>query len=143
MEMTKLKGLLDNFFELESQIHRAFGYKEDWVKIPLSDHRDCEWALAQEEDGSGEIIMEYEHNGLTEDNVRLGQCVSYRIYTQRFLPRWVYETKEFTLISVATGVDGNHYIAVYDNKKRITDPAIVEAAKKSTQELIAAARRSH
>lgn len=41
-------------------------------------------------------------------------------YTDKgFLPKWVYEGLEFTMVVVDTHIDGNKFLAVYDNKKRV------------------------
>jgi len=107
------------FFEAERNIHRYFGYVEDWVKIPLADYRDMYWILNQESNGSGEVLY-YEHK-LTQDVLDAGDYYASEIYTQRFLPKWVYETNDYTLISMNPGVDGNKYLGIFDNKKRNTN----------------------
>ena len=46
--------LFDEFFSLEESIHKYFGYKEDWVKIPLKDQRNDFWILI---DGSSLTVV--------------------------------------------------------------------------------------
>jgi hypothetical protein len=41
------------------------------------------------------------------------------IYTQRFLPKWVYRGAEYTMVCVDTRTDGNKFLMVFDNKKEI------------------------
>jgi len=41
------------------------------------------------------------------------------IYQQRFLPKYIYEGLEYTMISVDTQTDGNKFLAVFDNKKKV------------------------
>jgi hypothetical protein len=125
----------NQFFDVENQIHEYFNYGEDWVKIPLVDHREDEWLLLPNEDGGGEVALQYNEGGLTEEDARSGNYTSFRVYTQRFLPKWVYETEDFTLISVATGVDGNRYLALFDNQKRVTSPAIIKAIQDYCDEM--------
>lgn len=91
------KSLIDQFFEFEKRIHDLFGYQEDWVKIPLADERHNYWMLVQDEDGGGDCV--YYHEPLTPQPIRDGAIYAGPIYTQRFLKRWVYRTKQHTLVS--------------------------------------------
>ena len=36
---------LDEYFKLQKEIYDYFGYKEDWVVIPIDDTRHCYWIL--------------------------------------------------------------------------------------------------
>lgn len=42
---------------------------------------------------------------------------SNEIYTQRFLPKWVYRTPEVTMICVDTHCDGNQFLQLFDSTK--------------------------
>jgi hypothetical protein len=107
----------EKFFASEIAIHKYFGYKEDWVQIPLADHRDYYWLLHQETSGNGEVL--YSREPLTVEVLNLGRAYfSAQIYTQRFLPLWVYETDDFTLISMDPRTDGNRFLGIFDNKKK-------------------------
>jgi len=112
--------VFDTFFQYEEEIHEYFGYKEDWVKIPLVDFRDQHWALDQYEDGSGYII--HHEEPLTEERITSLDFYSAEIYTQRFLPKWVYKAADYTLISMNPGVDGNKYLGIFDNTKKVEAP---------------------
>ena len=48
-----------------------------------------------------------------------GDYYQNEIYTQRFLPKWVYRGKEYTMICVDTRTDGNTFLQVFDNSKEI------------------------
>lgn len=48
-----------------------------------------------------------------------GDYYEHEIYTQRFLPKWVYRGEDYTMICVDTRVDGNKFLQVFDNKKEI------------------------
>lgn len=62
---------------------------------------------------------------LTEEVINSGKtCYSGIIFTQRFLPRWVYRAVGFTMISVDTQCDGNKYLMVFDNSKEQNDEAL-------------------
>lgn len=109
-------------------IHDYFGYKEDWVTIPLEDLTDQHWFLTG--DGSGgpnSAHLVYSAEPLTKEVVRAGRKIySGPVYTQRFLPRWVYRTERYTLVSYDTRTDGNKYLAVLDNARECHDPTVVE-----------------
>ena len=109
--------MVDEFFGLEKKIHEYFGYNESWVVLPLVDHREYYWRLDGEEMG-GEVI--YHENPLTDDILAKGHEYAASVYTQRFLPKWVYRTEEYTLICMDTHVDDNKYLGVFDNSKEMT-----------------------
>ena len=116
MEPTKL---LDQFFNLEEEIHKFFKYKEDWKKIPIVDQRKYYWHLAQVEDGSGEVT--FHEQPFTKEILGTGHYYQNTIYTQRFLPKWVYRTKHYTMICEDTHTDGNQWLGIYDNAKEVKE----------------------
>lgn len=109
--------LLDDYNKTRNEIFEYFGYKEDWVVIPLEDGREYHWCL----DGTGpgtlhyadtlEMLVEEKDNYYTAD-----------IYTQRFLPKWVYRAKDYTMVAVDTRCDGNKFLIVLDNTKEYIRP---------------------
>ncbi len=117
----------DEYNHLLQEIHDYFGYKEDWVTIPIQDYRNMYWCLDQEgkqpgswdyyEQGGGRVM--YFEEPLTPENVEAGSIYSASIYTQRFLRKWVYRGEDFTMISIDTHTDGNKCLAIFDNKKEI------------------------
>lgn len=130
--MTSLSDKLDEYFALVKEIHDEFGYKEDWVVIPLDDQRGSYWQLSGE--GRGHEVTW----ATTPDDLRLwldaeasddpdawkalpeGLDVwSAEIYTQRFLPKWVYRTDELTMVCVDTHTDGNKFLMIFDNAKEV------------------------
>ena len=102
--------ILDDYFELQNKIHEYFGYVEDWCAIPLDDSREYFWRL--EGDGPGEVLF-----SLNEDLTDEDDLYSNQIYTQRFLPKWVYRGEDYTMVVVDTQVDGNKFLQIFDNKK--------------------------
>ena len=102
---------------LEQQIHDYFGYVEDWVKIPIDDCREYYWHLSGEGHG--------DHVSFAKDKASFksqeGDFYQNDIYTQRFLPKWVYRGHEYTMICVDTCTDGNKFLAIYDNKKELKE----------------------
>lgn len=107
--------LLDEYFELQQKIFDYFGYVEDWVCIPIDDRREMYWILDQSESGRGEVT--YHETPLSRQDVEDGNCYSNSIYTQRFLPKWVYRGKDYTMICVDTHTDGNKFLAIFSNDK--------------------------
>ena len=110
--------LLNKYFELQKEIYDYFGYKEDWVVIPIEDAREYYWVLNQDKNGSGEVRFADTKEDLTSDDGD-GNTYSNTIYTQRFLKKWVYRGKDYTMICVDTHTDGNKFLQIFDNKKEI------------------------
>lgn len=107
--------MLKEYFELEKKIHEYFGYKEDWVTIPLADYTDQYWHLTGE--GRGDEVMYAENR---EDlNDEDGNYYGGPIYTQRFLNKWVYRTDDYTMVCYDAQTDGNKYLAIFDNSKEV------------------------
>lgn len=114
--MSDLPALVKIYQGSLQRIHDYFGYVEDWVRIPLDFRLEMYWALHQNEDGTGEVA--YCEKKDQVENLS-GDQYQDAIYTQHFLPKWVYEAEEYTLICVNPRVDGNRYLAIYDNTKRV------------------------
>ena len=110
-----MKKLLGSYFKLQREIHSYFGYQEDWVTIPLDDATEYYWALSENEQGGGEV--KYHETLLTKDFIEGGGHYSAKIYTQRFLPKWVYRAEDYTLVCADTQVDGNKFLMIFDNAK--------------------------
>jgi len=104
---------LDAYNESIKAIHEYFGYKEDWVVIPIDDGTDYYWRLNLNEDGGGTVDF-----GETTEEI---ETYSNEIYTQRFLKKWVYRGKDFTMICVDTQMDGNKFLQIFDNSKEIKE----------------------
>ncbi len=104
--------LLDEYFEIQKRIYAHFGYVEDWVKIPLDDATAYFWRC----DGVTVDFAETE----AELNSQDGEYYANEVYTQRFLPKWVYEAEagDYTMICVDTQTDGNKFLQIFDNAKR-------------------------
>lgn len=111
--------LLDEYFAKEKEIHDYFGYKEDWVKIPLNDSTMYYWHLIGDgSEGYGKAKIIFQEEPLTAEQVADGDATySSLVYPQRFLPKWVYRTKDYTLICEDTRTDGNKFLSIFDNKK--------------------------
>ena len=113
--------LFKQYKELEKQIHDYFGYVEDWVVIPMEDQTEYYWQLDQDEPGNDRSCGEVRYADTVEDlqDFEAGIYYSGMIYTQRFLPKFVYRADDYTMISVDTQCDGNKFLMIFDNKKEI------------------------
>lgn len=111
--------LLFKYFALQKEVFDYFGYVEDWKSIPLDDATDQFWQLNENSDGSGSVRFSEEVEKLQDKEA--GDYYENEIYTQRFLPKWVYRGKDYTMISVDTHCDGNKFLQIFDNKKEIKE----------------------
>lgn len=128
----------DQWSEARSWIHEYFDYKEDWVTIPMTDCRDQWWFIRGAEDDTGrggEVVMEYQPEPFDIKDVEDGNCVCWNIYTQRFLPKWVFRGEDYTMIACATGVDGNKYLAIFSNDQEVPAELLDPNAKTSDEQI--------
>lgn len=123
---------LKEYFRLQAEIYSYFGYEEDWVVIPLEDNTDDFWSLSGEGRGDEltfspdktimEKFLEYDRDWETAG---IGDKIyTDEIYTQRFLPKWVYRGKDFTMVCVDTHTDGNKFLRVFDNAKEVKNDEV-------------------
>lgn len=115
--------LLQEYFALQKKIYEHFKYVEDWVVIPLDDATKYEWVLFEDGSGGGTVVY---HEKLNLENAG-GNFYSGVIYTQRFLPKWIYRAEDYTMISVDTQTDGNKFLMVFDNAKEVKSPEVRQA----------------
>lgn len=108
--------LLDQHQALRAQIFEYFGYVEDYRILPLNDARGYFWKLYQEADGHGKVRFAETKEDLADDHD--DRHYENEIYTQRFLPKWVYRGKDYTMIVVDTNVDRNQFLSIFDNAKK-------------------------
>ena len=125
--------LLDQYFLIQRQIFEYFGYEEDWCVMPLSNHTASYWMLEQRKDGDG--FVAWSHVPFTEEGIRQGDALySASIYTQCFLPQWVYPGAEYTMVCADTHTDGNKFLMIFTNSKRCEDAALLALYTQSWQE---------
>ena len=104
--------ILDQHLTLEKEIFEYFGYVEDWRRLPIDDAREYFWRLNGT--GPGEVGFADSEEELENEE---GNYYVNEIYTQRFLPKWVYRGKDYTMICVDTHSDGNQFLQIFDNSK--------------------------
>jgi hypothetical protein len=105
-------SLLDEYFDLRSKVFDYFGYVEDYKAIPLEDCRSFYWRLY----GTGPGLVRFAESKEQLDDPEQNYYED-EIYTQRFLPKWVYRGTEFTIVCADPHTDGNHFLRVFDNTK--------------------------
>lgn len=121
--------LLEDYFALQGLIYEHFGYVEDWAVIPLRDLTASHWMIDQAEGGSGHVV--WSDRPLSEESIASGiEVFSARIYTQRFLPRWVYRAGGHTMVSIDTRTDGNKFLAVFDDANEETSEQLKAAYRR-------------
>ena len=113
--------LLDDYFKLQKQIYDYFGYAEEWKVLPLDDSTDMYWMLDTGSTVRYAESLEKLHS--TDD-----QYYEAEIFTYYHLPKWVYTTDDYTMICVDTNTDGNKFLQVFDNAKRVDWPGIIGRA---------------
>ena len=121
-----IKTKIENYFNLAEEIHKYFGYKEDWVTIPMDDRRGDYWMVIhtektpEGEPAGGRYV--YSSNPFTKESVEEGKEIyGGSIYTQRFLKKWVYRAKEMTMVCADTHTDGNKFLMLFENDKECKD----------------------
>ena len=106
---------LDELLTARKTLFKYFGYEEDWCAIPVDDAREYFWEIIGGEGHGGEVKFAETIEKLESD----GDYYCNDIYTQRFLPKWVYRGEAFTMICVDTHTDGNKFLQIFDNAKEI------------------------
>ena len=104
---------IDNYFKIQKEIFKHFGYVEDWVSIPIEDSREYYWFL--EGEGPGFVRFSETKRKLSDEDAM--DYYEDEIWTQRFLPKWVYRSKSLTMVVVDTHTDGNKFLRIFDNSK--------------------------
>lgn len=109
--------LLDTYNETKQKLFDYFGYVEDWVSIPIEDSREFYWTLY----GEGPGHVDFAETLADLVNKDEGNYYQEEIYTQRFLPKWVYRGEEYTMISVYGSSDGNKFLRIFSNSKEMLE----------------------
>jgi len=115
---------LDQYLKLQQEIFEYFGYKEDWVAIPIDDQRDKYWFVR----GEGPGCYCYSPKPFTKRSIKEGKNIyGGSIYTQRFLPKWVYRGKDYTMVCADTHTDGNKFLMIFSNDKECKDEELINS----------------
>src|SRR6478752_5988412 len=96
----------------------------------MGDRRDMYWHLdGATDESANEVHFSKSRDNLVRlvaaefdydaDDIDSADYYSDPIYTNRHLPKYVYRGAEFTMICVDTQIDGNKFLAIYDNSKEV------------------------
>ena len=109
--MFSITDALNEYFSLQAEIHKYFGYEEQWRVFPIEDSRKYFWRL------DGQEVVEFAD---TEEELRnqTDNYFSNEIWHHRHLDKAVYAGPECTAVVVDTHTDGNSFLQVFDNSKR-------------------------
>jgi hypothetical protein len=114
--------LLNDYLQKQKELFDYFGYVENWKVIPVNDATLYYWKLSGESFGnkgySDEVLFA---DTLEELESQDGNFYSNEIYTQRFLPKWVYRGADYTMVVVDTHTDGNKFLQIFDNSKEVKE----------------------
>jgi len=118
------KRMIGTYFSLQEEIYKYFRYAEDWRVFPIVDRCEYYWSLylKEREYKDGETIQTAQNGSVVyseAEDIEMSDYYEDEIYHQRFLPKAVYVGEEYTMIVVDTHTDGNIFLAVYDNSKRV------------------------
>jgi predicted glycosyltransferase involved in capsule biosynthesis len=92
---------LDTYNASLNDIYQYFGYEPEWHVYPIEDCRGWYWRI----------------NG---DKVEFGNSeeqAKNRHYVEEILK--VYPASDFTMIKVDTQTDGNKFLSIFDNSRRV------------------------
>lgn len=110
VKKTDLGEDLDAYFAAKDRVHEGFKY----------------WMLVGGEGVGAQCI--YSDEPFTEKSIQAGKTIySGSVYTQRFLPKWVYRTKTHVMVAVDTHTDGNRFLMVFDAARECTDKKMKSA----------------
>lgn len=117
--------VMDRFLEARKELFAHVGYVEDWCVFPVDDSRDQFWTVDKTErewvkfSPKREALLYWleEHDDEYGDYAKV--LYQNAIYTQRFLPKWVYRGAELTMIVVDTQTDGNKFVQFFRNDHEI------------------------
>jgi len=107
--------ILDKYNALQKELFEYFGYVENWRAFPVDDARQYFWML----DGVGPGTVRFADSKKLLKDEDLGEYYENEIYTQRHLEKWVYIGAEYTMIVVDTHTDGNKFLKIFSNDKRV------------------------
>ncbi len=124
--------LLDQHQAARKEIFAYFGYVEDWRILPIEDSREVYWSIIGGEGRGGKVRYattleiqqvvsspDFDLDSFAPNYEAAPTYYENEIYTQRFLPKWVYRGKDYTMICVDTHTDMNQFLQIFDNAKEV------------------------
>jgi len=113
-------NLIDAFNQAQQAVYDHVGYVEgyveEWCVIPIDDQTNRFWKIVGTE-SDGVVRFASTVAILQDDEAEM--YYEYVIYTQRFLPKWVYRGATYTMIVSDTRTDGNKVLAIFSNNREV------------------------
>ena len=123
--------IVEEYFNVQKRLFDYFGYKQDWKVIPPDDCTGHYWMIIGPEDKNSTKIV-WSTQPFTQEIIQKGETIySGTLYTQCFLPKWVYRASQHTMVSVDTHCDGNQLLMIFDNDKECTDQVMKDLYNES------------
>lgn len=105
--------VVSDFFDAKIELFKFFGYVEDWKVYAVEDYRDRDWCV-----DSGTLIF-FDDGVDIEESISDMNYYSFEIQGDRFLSANKWKNAGLTMFLVATGCDGNKYLAIFDDSKMV------------------------
>jgi len=103
--------LLDKYNKLQQEIYDYFGFKEGWHVYPINDRRDMFWCIHNDtayEWGSKKAYDELDDSDSYSNEIITNSPMN-----------GIYPGRDFTAILTDTHTDGNKFLDIFDNKKKV------------------------
>ncbi len=118
---------LDEYFKLQQTIYDLFQFKEGWRVYPFDDMREAWWSVEgnnvywsdKKENHQKLIDQEYEIDDIPDDDVYSGEIKGNRYLDPFGLSIYEDKDKKFSMIIVDTYTDGNVFLMIFDNERRL------------------------
>lgn len=124
--------LLNEYSQLQDQLFDYFGFKQEWLHLPVIDVTGCYWDLG-EDSIEGDCVVFIEEEEFSD----FPKChYKWPRLEHRFFKKWIYPGKDYTMLVVDTQTDGNRVLAIFDNSKRRRDINTSFKSRKPTLSLV-------
>lgn len=119
---------LDNFNNSLQEIYDYFGYKEPYRVFSIDDRTDYFWNIQNNQvffvkDKNNMIWdkdnTEWYYPDDCDDDFYCDEFYYVNSVPEKEKKKNIYEGDDYTLIVVDTRTDGNSFLAIYDNSKKI------------------------
>lgn len=108
-------NVIYNYNQAKQELYDYFGFKDDWAVFPIEDRRRYWWSMTASDVTFYDSLEAYQKSDGDH-------TYSDSILHHRFYQKAVYPGKDYTLVMVDTHTDGNKFLAIYDNSKRVDAP---------------------
>lgn len=124
-----MQEILNQYLDIQKKIFDYFGYVEDWTVIPLQIKTDKYWMICGPESNPSTSVFWDPVPFSVESIENAVDLYRGTIYNQRFLSKWVYRGKDYTMVSVDTHSDDNRFLMIFKNDMECVDEKLKKLAK--------------